>query len=313
MNESITEEAIRQSFRERMSRLYDTVRESTGKLALAAALITGSATAMIVAEGSPAEAEASSEKSSEGDGYWMVTSNGNVYEFGDAQWYGSGFSETVDIEPTPGGNGYWLADKYGFVGAYGDAPFLGSDPHLQYDKKEVATSISSTPTGRGYWMYTNLGRVVTYGDAQHFGDMSGTRLNGEILDSVPTPSGQGYYMVGSDGGVFTFGDAEFEGSTGDMKLNAPVQSLVPDPDGQGYWLFASDGGVFSFGAIFRGSTGDSRLNRPMTGGIAYGDGYLLVAEDGGIFNFSNKPFRGSLGDNPPVYPVVSVAAYAPKG
>jgi hypothetical protein len=115
-------------------------------------------------------------------------------------------------------------------------------------------------------------------------------------------------MVASDGGIFAFGDAAFHGSMGDKKLNAPVQSLVPDPDGAGYWLVASDGGVFAFDAPFRGSMGDRRLNRPMTGMVPFGDGYLMVASDGGIFNFSDRPFFGSLGDQPPPSPVVSVAA-----
>ncbi|MGH9037678.1 MAG: hypothetical protein ACRD0O_18120, partial [Acidimicrobiia bacterium] len=88
-------------------------------------------------------------------------------------------------------------------------------------------------------------------------------------------------------------------------------SLVPDPDGEGYWLVASDGGVFTFDAPFRGSMGATRLNRPMTGMVAFGDGYLMVAEDGGIFNFSDRPFGGSLGANPPALPIVSVAALAP--
>jgi hypothetical protein len=42
--------------------------------------------------------------------------------------------------------------------------------------------------------------------------------------------------------------------------------------------------------------------------VAYGNGYLMVAEDGGIFSFSDKPFGGSLGGNPPANPIVSVAA-----
>jgi hypothetical protein len=49
----------------------------------------------------------------------------------------------------------------------------------------------------------------------------------------------------------------------------------------------------------------------MTGMVAFGDGYLMVAEDGGIFNFSDRPFDGSLGANPPALPIVSVAALAP--
>jgi hypothetical protein len=45
----------------------------------------------------------------------------------------------------------------------------------------------------------------------------------------------------------------------------------------------------------------------VTGMVRFGSGYLMVAEDGGIFNFSDKPFFGSLGGNPPARPIVSVA------
>jgi len=38
----------------------------------------------------------------------------------------------------------------------------------------------------------------------------------------------------------------------------------------------------------------------------YGNGYLMVAEDGGVFDFSDKPFSGSTGDNPPANPMVSI-------
>ena len=113
-------------------------------------------------------------------------------------------------------------------------------------------------------------------------------------------------MVASDGGIFSLGDAKFHGSMGDTRLNAPVQSLVPDGDGLGYWLVATDGGIFAFDAAFKGSMGAS-LNKPVTGMVRFGDGYLMVAEDGGIFSFSDKGFFGSLGDNPPARPVVSVA------
>jgi hypothetical protein len=42
--------------------------------------------------------------------------------------------------------------------------------------------------------------------------------------------------------------------------------------------------------------------------VPFGNGYLMVGADGGIFNFSDKPFNGSLGANPPASPVVAVAA-----
>jgi hypothetical protein len=52
------------------------------------------------------------------------------------------------------------------------------------------------------------------------------------------------------------------------------------------------------------------LNKPVVGMVSFGNGYLMVAADGGIFNFSNKPYFGSLGGNPPAVPIVSVAAFA---
>jgi len=93
-------------------------------------------------------------------------------------------------------------------------------------------------------------------------------------------------------------------------MNSPVVGIAPTPTGSGYWLVASDGGVFAFGAPFRGSMGAIRLNRPVNGMVAFGDGYLMVASDGGIFSFSDTPFFGSLGDNPPVEPIIGVAVYA---
>ena len=44
--------------------------------------------------------------------------------------------------------------------------------------------------------------------------------------------------------------------------------------------------------------------------VRYGNGYLMVASDGGIFTFSNLPFLGSLGANPPIVPISSVAVVA---
>ncbi|MDQ1569193.1 MAG: hypothetical protein QOF96_4073, partial [Actinomycetota bacterium] len=48
-------------------------------------------------------------------------------------------------------------------------------------------------------------------------------------------------------------------------------------------------------------------NKPVVGMVRYGAGYLMVAADGGIFSFSDRPFVGSLGDNPPSKPIVFAA------
>jgi hypothetical protein len=247
--------------------------------------------------------EPSHHAASDRSGYWMVGSDGRVYAFGAARKLGDAALDAVDLEPTPSGNGYWVVDSAGRVSAFGNARWMGNA-----GVAERVTSLSSTNTGDGYWIFTAGGRVLPFGDAIHYGDMAATRLNGPVLDSIPTASGKGYYMVASDGGIFSFGDAKFYGSMGGKRLNAPVQSLVPDGDGTGYWLVSSDGGIFAFDAPFRGSMGGTRLNKPVTGMVRFGNGYLMVGEDGGVFNFSDKPFHGSLGNNPPARPIVSVAA-----
>jgi hypothetical protein len=245
-------------------------------------------------------------------GYWMVGSDGAVYNFGEAGAHGGAApaagSSAVDLEPTPSGNGYWIVTDKGVVTTRGDAASFGAPAAGSLGQGEIVTSLSATPTGRGYWIFTNRGRVMNFGDATFYGDMSKVKLNGPVLDSIPTTTGHGYYMVASDGGIFAFGDAAFSGSMGGRKLNAPVQSLVPDGDGAGYWLVASDGGIFAFDAPFKGSMGATLLNKPVTGMVRFADGYLMVGEDGGIFDFSSKPFLGSLGANPPARPIVSVAA-----
>jgi hypothetical protein len=253
------------------------------------------------------------------DGYWMLSADGSVYPFGGAVNLGDAKPhlagrQAVDLEPTSDYGGYWIVDDTGRVFGFGNAKTTpGNVDAGALRPGEKVTSLSATPTGAGYWIFTSHGRVFAKGDATHFGDMAGIPLNGPVLDSIPTPTGQGYYMVGSDGGIFAFGDAEFAGSMGDKKLNAPVQSLVPDPDGAGYWLVASDGGIFAFEADFHGSMGSTELNKPVTGMVAFGDAYLMVGEDGGIFNFSDRPFYGSLGGNPPPSPIVSVAILDPFG
>ena len=241
-------------------------------------------------------------------GYWMLGSDGVVYPFGDAKQYGgvTTSTEAVDLEPSPSGYGYWILDAGGTVTSRGDAFSRGNATGLAAGERAV--SLSRTPSGNGYWIFTDRGRVVPRGDATFLGDMTSVRLNGPVLDSIATPSGRGYYMVASDGGIFAFGDAAFHGSMGGIRLNAPVQSLVPDPDGTGYWLVSSDGGVFAFAAGFQGSMGGQPLNAPVTGMVPNGKGYLMVGTDGGIFNFSDQPFQGSLGANPPTHPVVAVAA-----
>ena len=240
-------------------------------------------------------------------GYLMLESNGTVFGFGDLRPLQPAlFASAVSLAMGPNG-GYWILTADGGVHSRG-ASWYGNAAVPTGDR---ATTIAGLPDGSGYWVFTDRGRAIPFGNARHYGDMSGTALNGPVIASVPTPSGLGYWMIASDGGVFSFGDARFHGSTGNLRLNEPVVGVAADPDGEGYWLVAADGGIFAFDAPFRGSIPEGmqpgrRLNKPVVGALAYGDGYLMVAADGGIFSFSNRPFFGSLGNTPPPNPILSV-------
>ncbi len=202
----------------------------------------------------------------------------------------------VGMVPTPDGDGYWMVGSDGGVYASGDAGFFGSTGSLHLNAPVVG--MAATPDGDGYWFVASDGGIFTYGDAQFYGSMGGQHLSRPIVGMATTPDGNGYWLVASDGGIFSYGDARFFGSTGSIHLNEPVVGMTPTPDGGGYWFVASDGGVFSYGdARFFGSTGSIHLNEPIVGLASThdGDGYWLVASDGGLFNYGAAPIDGSLG------------------
>src|SRR5690606_32649066 len=55
---------------------------------------------------------------------------------------------------------------------------------------DPAATVATSSDGR-YWVATAGGAVFPYGGAGYFGSMSGTRMNGPVLDMAPTPSGSG--------------------------------------------------------------------------------------------------------------------------
>ena len=204
---------------------------------------------------------------------------------------------------------YWLVASDGGIFSFGSAPFYGSTGGTVLNKPIVG--MAPTPDGGGYWLVASDGGIFSYGDAQFYGSTGSMTLNKPIVGMAPTPDGKGYWLVASDGGIFSYGDAQFYGSTGSIDLNKPVVGMSATPSGQGYWLVASDGGIFSYGdAQFHGSTGSLALNKPVIGMITgpNGAGYFLVASDGGIFSFGSAPFYGSLGGLPLKNPIVTATA-----
>ena len=249
-----------------------------------------------------------------GLGYRFVASDGGVFDYGDANFWGSTGGihlnqPVVGMAVTPSTNGYWLVASDGGIFTFGDAQFVGSTGALRLNKPVVG--MAATPDGGGYWLVASDGGIFSFGDAQFFGSTGALRLNKPVVGMAATPDGNGYWLVASDGGIFSFGDAVFHGSAGSLVLNSPVVGMAAGPGGGGYWLVASDGGIFDYGnAGFFGSAGDLRLNKPVVGMAASADGggYWLVAADGGIFTYGDAKFYGSTGNIVLNKPIVGMSS-----
>ncbi|HWD55693.1 MAG TPA: Ig-like domain-containing protein [Acidimicrobiales bacterium] len=246
--------------------------------------------------------------------YWLVASDGGIFAFGDAAYYGSTGDvplnkPIVGMTPAADGRGYWLVASDGGIFAFGDAGFYGSTGSMHLNAPIVG--MAATPDGKGYWLVASDGGIFAFGDAGFYGSPGSLHLNAPIAGMAATPDGNGYTLAGADGGIFTYGDAIFEGSAGALHLNKPIVGMAPTSDGHGYWLVASDGGIFNYGdAPMDGSAGNIALNQPIVGIAATpdGKGYWLDATDGGIFSYGDAGFSGSMGGTPLNQPMVGMAA-----
>ncbi|HEY2301237.1 MAG TPA: serine hydrolase [Acidimicrobiales bacterium] len=97
----------------------------------------------------------------DGGGYWLVGSDGGVFTFGDARFFGSLGAlrlnaPVVGVAATPDGGGYWLVGSDGGVFTFGDAPFRGSDGAAPSHSPAVAIA------GRagGYWVAYGLTALI---------------------------------------------------------------------------------------------------------------------------------------------------------
>ena len=173
-------------------------------------------------------------------------------------------------------HGYHLVASDGGIFSFGDAGFYGSTGSLRLNRPIVG--MAKTHDAKGYWLVASDGGIFNYGTAQFHGSMGGRPLDAPIVGLAPTPDGNGYWEVATDGGIFGFGDAAFYGSRGGQPLNKPIVGMAPSATGHGYWLVASDGGIFTYGdASFHGSAGSLPLNEPVVGMAATSGRWRLLA------------------------------------
>ena len=84
------------------------------------------------------------------------------------------------IAPRPlGAAGYWLAASDGGVFNFGDAAFFGSTGGIPLNRPIV--TMAATPSHRGYWLVASDGGVFSFGDAGFHGSTGGIHLNRPIV------------------------------------------------------------------------------------------------------------------------------------
>ena len=157
----------------------------------------------------------------------------------------------VAIIPTPDGGGYWLVAADGGVFDFGNAKFFGSTYTQGYTGLGGSHPISgrivggaAAPNGNGYWLVSSTGAVYNFGSAPNEGDvmtqgytgLGGTHpLPAPIVSIAADPAGTGYWIAGSDGAVYNFGSAPNEGDVPSLPTpgNTPSGSGSQGGSGQG--------------------------------------------------------------------------------
>ena len=79
--------------------------------------------------------------------------------------------------PTPDYKGYWLVASDGGVFAFGDAGFFGLRGGQLLNSPIVG--MAATADGKGYWLVSSDGGIFTYGDATFWGSRSRARSSSD--------------------------------------------------------------------------------------------------------------------------------------
>jgi hypothetical protein len=261
-----------------------------GFVALVVVALAGLTPVLTSGVGAPAEAAGTAPT-----GYWMVASDGGIFAYGGAKFFGSTGNiklnmPIVGMAATPSGQGYWLVASDGGIFAFGDAAFYGSTGSMKLNKPIVG--MAATPSGKGYWLVASDGGIFAFGDAAFYGSTGSMKLNRPITGMSPSATGHGYRMVASDGGIFSFGDAAFYGSTGGQALAKPIAGMAPTPDGKGYWLVGSDGALFPFGDAAALGSPTALRSVAAVASTPTGAGYWAVSSDGALAAFGDAPDLG---------------------
>jgi hypothetical protein len=217
-------------------------------------------------------------------GYWLDASDGGIFAFGDAGFFGSipglglapagsGLAHSlaapiVGMVPSAVGGGYFMVASDGGVFAFGDARFAGSCPGIG-GCAGAAVAVMPDASGNGYWLVTQSGNVYAFGNAPFYG--SPGQQSVPVTSAVRTPDGRGYWVLFANGAIASYGDAgEFGMPAGQMGGANPATAIFPTSDGGGYWVAAANGAVANYGDA---PNDGSMLGTSLNGSIIAGTGW----------------------------------------
>ena len=157
---------------------------------LSAALVAGVVSFAGTVTG-PAQATVTAAATSPSGG-WMVASDGGIFSFGDAKFYGSTGAIKLNqpiagMAPTPTGAGYWLTASDGGIFSFGDAAFYGAAPSRPARVPRTVAGMVPSPTGGGYWQAASSGELLAFGDAPDLGGVSDLSRPIVGLAALPRP------------------------------------------------------------------------------------------------------------------------------
>ena len=146
-----------------------------------------------------------------GHGYWLVASDGGIFSFGDARFYGSTGAmhlnrPIVGMATTPTGHGYWLVASDGGIFTFGDAASTARRARSGSTVRSSASRARTRPRlldGRERRRHLHLRRRATSGRP------AASRSPRRSSASRRRRAGNGYWLAEAGGTVHSFGDAGY--------------------------------------------------------------------------------------------------------
>jgi len=190
----------------------------------------------------------------------------------------AGVTDVVGLAPTPDGEGYWLVGSKGEVWDFGDAALVTTVITTSCATGKIA-GVASAGSAGGFYAFDACGNVYAEAGATPHG--SATPARADIAGLASTPDGKGYWIVESDGTVWTFGDAANFPPVQTITTSCPggIDGAATDPAG-GFYAFTDCGNVYNeAGASWFKSLANSVTDVEGFAATADGNGYWLIRVD----------------------------------